>query len=114
MTACWRRTGFFAHVVAFFKNHYFTFGMPVPGQRFLFIFIVFAMVTSLIEVRVLASFCRSTPTHACMHARTHRSADYDVLWLQRDFHLTVVNLFDTGQVCERVCVCVCVLSLIHI
>jgi hypothetical protein len=26
-------------------------------------------------------------------------ADSDIVWLQRDFGLYIVNLFDTGQVC---------------
>ena len=29
-------------------------------------------------------------------------SDHDVFWLQRDFGLYVVNMFDTGQVCECV------------
>lgn len=28
-------------------------------------------------------------------------ADNDVLWLQRDFHVYVVNLFDTSKVCRN-------------
>ncbi len=28
-------------------------------------------------------------------------ADHDVLWLQRDFGIYVVNMFDTGQVCAN-------------
>jgi len=35
-------------------------------------------------------------THA--HAQVLHGADHDVLWLQRDFHLYLVNMFDTGQV----------------
>jgi len=27
-------------------------------------------------------------------------ADNDVLWLQRDFHIYVVNMFDTAKACE--------------
>lgn len=30
-------------------------------------------------------------------------ADHDVLWLQRDFGLYLVNMFDTGQVGSATC-----------
>ncbi|KAJ8452167.1 hypothetical protein Cgig2_016748 [Carnegiea gigantea] len=32
--------------------------------------------------------------------KVFHGADNDVLWLQRDFHLYVVNLFDTAKACE--------------
>ncbi|KAL9145069.1 hypothetical protein ABFS82_13G015000 [Erythranthe guttata] len=32
--------------------------------------------------------------------KVFHGADNDVLWLQRDFHIYVVNLFDTGKVCD--------------
>jgi hypothetical protein len=43
-------------------------------------------------------------------------ADSDVVWLQRDFGLFLVNMFDTGQVVRAagcgVCVCVCVMVVV--
>lgn len=33
-------------------------------------------------------------------------SDHDVTWLQRDFNLYLVNLFDTGQVRVQLCNCV--------
>lgn len=37
-----------------------------------------------------------------MHALTQvlHGGDNDVLWLQRDFHLYVVNAFDTEKACQ--------------
>lgn len=32
--------------------------------------------------------------------KVFHGADNDVLWLQRDFHIYVVNLFDTAKACE--------------
>jgi len=28
-------------------------------------------------------------------------SDHDVMWLQRDFGLYLINMFDTGQVCNK-------------
>jgi hypothetical protein len=41
-----------------------------------------------------------TITYAAVYftAQVLHGADHDVEWLQRDFHLYLVNLFDTGQV----------------
>ncbi|KAI3948837.1 hypothetical protein MKX01_022251 [Papaver californicum] len=35
-----------------------------------------------------------------LHDEVFHGADNDVLWLQRDFHIYVVNLFDTAKACE--------------
>ncbi|PRQ36709.1 putative ribonuclease H-like domain-containing protein [Rosa chinensis] len=32
--------------------------------------------------------------------KAFHGADSDVLWLQRDFHIYVVNMFDTAKACE--------------
>ncbi|XP_023531755.1 protein RRP6-like 3 isoform X1 [Cucurbita pepo subsp. pepo] len=36
-------------------------------------------------------------SHIC---KVFHGADNDILWLQRDFHIYVVNLFDTAKACE--------------
>ncbi|KAJ0110469.1 hypothetical protein Patl1_02017 [Pistacia atlantica] len=53
---------------------------------------VFAVDT---EQHSLRSFLGFTALIQVFHG-----ADNDVLWLQRDFHLYVVNLFDTAKACE--------------
>jgi exosome complex exonuclease RRP6 len=54
----------------------------------------------VIDVIKLRSFVGPTLARAFADPTTLKvlhGADYDILWLQKDFGLYVVNMFDTGQ-----------------
>lgn len=46
---------------------------------------------------VKVSVHRSVSTFSHTHTQVLHGADYDIQWLQRDFGLYIVNMFDTGQ-----------------
>ena len=45
----------------------------------------------------MRTICTHRLTRICQHAQVLHGADSDIVWLQRDFGIYVVNMFDTGQ-----------------
>lgn len=50
----------------------------------------------LFSIRKLVYDCKVNEIIFCF--QVFHGADNDILWLQRDFHIYVVNLFDTAKV----------------
>ena len=49
--------------------------------------------------KIMPLCTRISGFHSFLVKQVMHGADRDIMWLQRDFHIYVCNLFDTGQVC---------------